>query len=321
MWAAYHLALFFLATVSRNALAQAVDPANDPRNPQHYVPNTSYAYAGFGVYLAVVVGCLAWSIRYRAIYMLVLMVSSSLYAISLMLRTVFASDPHSVSKFVAMRLMTLIPAGGFFILIYVLFAQLVVHLEAVNLLPLSPNVVAITYTVLEIVCISIQSIGAALSPSSLPSNRSLGRTIILVGFIAQIVSMLAFTSTYIVFVFRLKKTRPEEWKARPHGRFKHFTIFVYMLGFACQGLLIRTAYRLLEAAQGPNGKLAKSELWFYMLDALQLLNAIIGFVILWPPYHLRHAMRTHREDPSNVELRESAEQSKITNPDRTYNEV
>ncbi|KAG8690946.1 hypothetical protein FRC08_010310 [Ceratobasidium sp. 394] len=298
--------------------AQEIDPANDPLNPQKYIPKSSYAYVGFGLYMAIVVACLAWSIRYRAAYMIILVVSASLYAIGLALRTVFANDPHNVSAFIAMRLMTLIPAGGLFALVFVSFAQLVRHLDAADLVPLDVTLITVVYLVIEIVCVAIQSVGAAIGPSSTTNYRSLGKTLLLVGFIIQIVSFAIFTALYVLFAYRLKKSRPEEWKARPYGRFKHFTFFVYMMGFACQNLLIRTAYRLLEAIQGPNGKLARSELWFYMLDALQPLNVVLGFVVLWPPYYLRPAMRIRLGNASSVELRDSPGQSKVASPERVY---
>ncbi|KAG9075180.1 hypothetical protein FRC06_010234 [Ceratobasidium sp. 370] len=96
------------------------------------------------------------------------------------------------------------------------------------------------------------------------------------------------------------------------------------MGFACQNLLqrqIRTGYRLLEAIQGPNGKLAKSELWFYMLDALQLLNVILGFVVLWPPYYLHPAMQVRLGNASSVELRDSSGRSKVATPEQVYGEA
>ncbi|KAG8742789.1 hypothetical protein FRC10_000899 [Ceratobasidium sp. 414] len=339
--------LFAFAILGQFAVAQEADLADDPLNPQNYIPKSSYAYAGFGVYLGMVVACLAWSIRYRAAYMFILMVSAAFYATGLILRTgkifsydvVFANDPYNVSTFIAMRLMALIPAGGLFILVFMSFVKLAHHLDAADLVPLGPNLIAGVYVVVEIICIAIQSVGAAISPSSTTNNQSLGKTVrlthsplelgshyranqlLVVGSIIQLVSLATFTVLYIVFIYRLKNSRPEEWKARPYGRFKHFTLFVYMMGFACQNLLIHTAYRLLEAAQGPSGKLAKSELWFYMLDALQLLNVILGFVVLWPPYYLRPAMQIRLGSSSSIELRDSPGQSKAANPERAYGEA
>ncbi|KAG9086278.1 hypothetical protein FS749_003764 [Ceratobasidium sp. UAMH 11750] len=313
--------LLALVILGKFASAQGVDPANDPLNPQKYIPNPSYAYAGFGIYTAMVVACLAWSIRYRAAYMIILMVSASLYAVGLALRTVFANDPHNVSAFVAMHLMALIPAGGLFALVFVSFAQLARHLDVVDLIPLDVTLITVVYLVIEIVCVAIQSVGAAIGPSSTTNHQSIGKTLLLIGFIIQIVSFSTFTALYVLFAYQLKKSRPEEWKARPYGRFKHFTFFVYMMGFACQNLLIRTAYRLLEAIQGPNGKLAKSELWFYMLDALQLLNVVLGFVVLWPPYYLRPAMQVRLGNASSVELRDSPGHGKVTSPEQVYGQA
>ncbi|KAG9073565.1 hypothetical protein FS749_014991 [Ceratobasidium sp. UAMH 11750] len=217
-----------------------------------------------------------------------------------------------------MRLMTLIPAGGLFALVFVLFAQLARHLDAVDLIPLEVNLLTVVYLVIELICVGIQSVGAVISP---PNDQSLGKTLLLVGFIIQIVSFATFTGLYVLFAYRLKKSRPEEWKARPYGRFKHFTFFLYMMGFACQNLLIRTAYRLLEAIQGSNGKLAKSELWFYMLDALQLLNVVLGFVVLWPPYYLRPATRIRLGNASSVELRDSPGHSKVVSSEVVRGQV
>jgi hypothetical protein len=54
---------------------------------QKYIPNSTYAYAGFGAYVGIVFACLAWSIKCRARYMLVLIISAAFYAAGLFLRT------------------------------------------------------------------------------------------------------------------------------------------------------------------------------------------------------------------------------------------
>ncbi|KAG9099460.1 hypothetical protein FS749_001206 [Ceratobasidium sp. UAMH 11750] len=97
--------------------------------------------------------------------------------------------------------------------------------------PARREFITVVHLVIEVVCIAVQSVGAAIGPSSSTNNHGLGKTLLLAGIIIQIVSFSTFTGLYVLFAHRLKKSRPEEWKARPCGRFKHFTFFVYMMGF------------------------------------------------------------------------------------------
>jgi hypothetical protein len=111
------LILLFLSALARAVLAAGdetspieidpfADPAHDPRNrsflshsshkngllinsfsAQKYIPNHTWALIATGCYGFVVVASLAWSLKYRARYMITLIISAAIYAGGLYMRT------------------------------------------------------------------------------------------------------------------------------------------------------------------------------------------------------------------------------------------
>jgi hypothetical protein len=109
------LLLLFLGTLTRAVLAADetsiemdpfADPAHDPQNrsfmslgssedrplinglfsAQKYIPNHTWALIATGCYGFVVVASLAWSLKYRARYMITLIISAAIYAGGLYMR-------------------------------------------------------------------------------------------------------------------------------------------------------------------------------------------------------------------------------------------
>ncbi|KAF8732522.1 RTA1 like protein, partial [Rhizoctonia solani] len=87
----YLLPAVHAASTSVTTTPQKIDPftdaKNDPRNPLRYIPSKELAWTASVAYFLVVLASIAWSFKYRARYMLTLMISGALYALGLYFRT------------------------------------------------------------------------------------------------------------------------------------------------------------------------------------------------------------------------------------------
>ncbi|KAG8769653.1 hypothetical protein FRC12_004830 [Ceratobasidium sp. 428] len=284
------------------------DPAHDPQNPQKYIPNHTWALIATGCYGFVVVASLAWSFKYRAAYMITLMISAAIYAGGCYMRIVFAKDPHTLNKFIPMHSAIVLSPCGFIatesiIQVYMLLGRLTRHLHAEDLLLLRPNIITKVYVTSDILTLLMQATGGGMGATDSQTMRDLGAKIFLAGFIAQCVSFVSYLFIFALFVHRMRTWRAPQWDSRPNGQFLHWTTLMWAIALCCAMITIRTAYRTVEAAQGLEGYLATHEPYFYGLDCIPLWIGILAFVIVWPPkYLVFNAKSTGRAD-SQLELR------------------
>ncbi|ELU38603.1 RTA1 domain-containing protein [Rhizoctonia solani AG-1 IA] len=175
----YLLPAVHAASTSVTTTPQKIDPftdaKNDPRNPLRYIPSKELAWTASVAYFLVVLASIAWSFKYRARYMLTLMISGALYALGLYFRTVFAKDPHNISKFIAMHMLIVLSPCG--LIVYMLLGRLAMCLNANDLLLIKPSLITKVYVVsLELfqVTLLIQAGGGSMGISDSESMRNIG---------------------------------------------------------------------------------------------------------------------------------------------------
>ncbi|CAE6434340.1 unnamed protein product [Rhizoctonia solani] len=232
------------------------DAKNDPRNPLRYIPSKGLAFTACAAYGLVVLASIGWSFKYRARYMLTLMISGALYALGLYFRTVFAKDPHSISKFIMMHMLIVLSPCGLIATVYMLLGRLALTLGANDLLLINPSRITKIYV------------------------------IFLVGMILQCISFLSYLVVFSIFIHRMRTWRGPQWESRHKGPLRHWTALALSIGISCVGITIRTIYRTLEAGEGMNGALATTESYYYVLDCVPLWISSVVFVCTWPPFYL-----------------------------------
>ncbi|KAF8597909.1 RTA1-like protein [Ceratobasidium sp. AG-I] len=266
--------------------SQYIDPAHDKKNPLRYIPTTPAAVAFGSLYLVTLGVFVILSFRRYGRYMLVLMLSAEIYAAGLFMRLWFAKDTHNITRFIAMNMCTILSPCGFIATVYMLLGRLAIHLEAEDLLLLKPSIITKVFVASDIITFMVQAGGGGLIASSNTNTSKIGEKIFLVGLILQLVSFIIYTLVFIIFIWRLRTQRREQWHDRPDGIFKHWLMLVMAMAISCQGIIIRSGFRTIENAQGFEGKLATTERYFYMMDCFPLWTAIFVFVIVWPPSYL-----------------------------------
>ncbi|KAF8597895.1 hypothetical protein BDV93DRAFT_452081 [Ceratobasidium sp. AG-I] len=269
-------AIFGLLVQATCASAQeTVDPAHDVENPLRYIPNIPAAIVTGVIYLLTVGIFLVWYRRHPGRYMLTVIIAGICYAIGLFIRPAFAKSPHSVNVLVVMNMFTILSPCGFIATVYMLLSRLSIHLQAEDLLIIKPSILTKLFVTSDVITLLIQAGGGGLQSAKTESSAKLGKTMFLVGLVAQLISFILYMVVFLVFIYRIKTKRSEQWNTRPSGLFKHWLALVCIMGVSCVGILIRSVFRTIENVQGFDGYLATHEGYFYALDCLPLWIAVV----------------------------------------------
>ncbi|KAG8790988.1 hypothetical protein FRC12_010424 [Ceratobasidium sp. 428] len=236
-------------------------------------------------------------------------------------QNLFAKDPHTLNKFIAMHSAIVLSPCGFIATVYMLLGRLARHLHADDLLLLRPNIITKVYVTSDIrrsfflntsislanilsqVTLLMQATGGGMGAANSQTTRDLGAKVFLAGFIAQCVSFVSYLVVFALFVHRMRSWRAPQYDSRPNGQFLHWTTLMWAIAICCAMITIRTAYRTVEAAQGLEGYLAIHEPYFYALDCIPLWTGIMAFVVVWPPKYLLFNHKPTGRVDSQLELR------------------
>ncbi|KAF8597903.1 RTA1-domain-containing protein [Ceratobasidium sp. AG-I] len=266
-----------------------IDPATgEPvkRNILGYKPATAPAIASGIIYLLTAFAFIIWYRRHPGRYMLTIIIAVFCYVIGLFMRPAYAKKTDSLMLMIIMNLFTLLSPCGFIATVYMLLSRLSYHLSAEELLMIRPSRLTKLFVASDIITFFIQGGGGGIQAAKTESSASLGKKIVLIGLIAQMISFIIYTVVFLVFLYRVKTWRSVQWHTRPEGFFKHWLSLATMMLISCVGILVRSAFRTIENAQGFHGYLALHEGYFYVLDCLPLWIAVLVFVITWPPVYL-----------------------------------
>lgn len=139
---------------------------------------------------------------------------------------------------------------------------------------LNTKVIAIGFFTIDIICIGVQGAGAAILSSAVDDgtndNSRSGENIVLIGLAVQLVFFASFTFVAL-HVCRLQR--------------KNATVQVSPQVFVCLFttialITLRNVYRLIELADGWEGKYNTHEVYFYCLDALPIFTAFVVYSLL-----------------------------------------
>ena len=137
----------------------------------------------------------------------------------------------------------------------------------------------------DFISLVLQGAGGGLAATANDySGSEIGRAIMVVGVVFQVVSLLIFMGLWLEFIFRLRKTS----KSAKDVRFielrdmKKFILFQYALGAAIMLIFIRSVYRVAELQQGFNGPIANDEVSFMILEGPMIFLAVFAMTVLHP---------------------------------------
>ncbi|ELU37467.1 puf family RNA-binding protein [Rhizoctonia solani AG-1 IA] len=222
-----------------------------------YTPNKPVAIVAGALYMLAACAMLAWFSRHRD-------ASGSLIDF---LFIAYSDDLHNMSLYAAMDYLILISISFFLFGAYTLLGRLAVHLDAVELLVIKPDLLT-----------------NLLMASSALDIIKVGSKLIIAGILVQFVGLAVYLGLLINFVYRIWSRRKEQWNNRPNGFLGNWLGVAAMTGVCCQNLMIPLIYRVTAIGLGRNGALSRKEYYFYTSEVMTLWGGVLViFLMAWPP--------------------------------------
>lgn len=139
----------------------------------------------------------------------------------------------------------------------------------------------------DIVSLILQSVGGALSSSSVGSDKS-GEYITLAGLAFQVFTLTVFTAMALDYLFRYISYRKSQQVDQRRILSTRLEIFGVFFSASILFILIRCCYRIAELGQGYSGSIFREEGLFIGLESVMVILAVFALNIAQPGTVLSH---------------------------------
>ncbi|PPQ84918.1 hypothetical protein CVT25_004586 [Psilocybe cyanescens] len=174
---------------------------------------------------------------------------------------------------------------------------------------LTPRWYTILFCSSDVISLVIQALGGGMAASAKDNAGSkTGSDVMLVGIIFQLVIILVYSTCAIEFFYRYNTRRPFEGRSQWDGKLgsaqgrltPNIKLMSYVLAFSTVLFFIRSIYRIAELADGWNGKIIQTEVYFNVLDGAMIILAIYTLNIFHPGRLLYSYEETKEAELRNV---------------------
>lgn len=169
----------------------------------------------------------------------------------------------------------------------------------------------ITFCTFDIVSLAVQAYGGGLASSANdPNGANFGAHIMLGGIAFQLFSLVVYVICAAEFFLRFLANRPiretltiRTFKGQPRYLMDvRMKIMISALMFSTTCLFVRAVYRTIELADGWNGRIITTELYFNVLDGAMVTLAISTLNFAHPGFLLLEKRPSSRCSSSIYEL-------------------
>ncbi|KAI2626699.1 RTA1-domain-containing protein [Hypoxylon sp. NC1633] len=213
-------------------------------------------------------------------------------------------------------------------IIYVVFGRVVFHVvpaheRTTRLLWVPPRWVTPIFVSFDIIALLVQLIGAVIVSSTKPTDQDAanklqrGKNIALAGLALQIVAFGLFSIVAARFHFTSKRFESIlQSSLEPTGKAgavivkgsgrlinSNWRRLLYAINLSCLFILIRSVFRVVEFAQGPQGTVMSQEFYMYVLDTLPIFLVVCSFCLMFPGSYVPYmGFRVPKNPPNSREL-------------------
>ncbi|KAL6713444.1 hypothetical protein ACLMJK_008909 [Lecanora helva] len=243
----------------------------------HYTPSLALAIIFAVLFAAITVYHLIQMVRYRASFMLPVVVGGIFEIIAYIGRTISHSSPRSLTPFVIQAVLSLVAPALFAATIYMTFGRIVCLLHAQQYSLIGINKLTSIFVSFDVLSFLIQSSGGGLQAAKNHSATRLGRVLVLVALLIQILAFGLFVLVAAICHSQIL--------TRPTRRSKQLPWKRHMLGlYIASGLiLLRNAVRVVEYVQGYDGYIQHREWFLYVFDAAPMFCVMVVMAIIYAP--------------------------------------
>ncbi|KPM44113.1 hypothetical protein AK830_g2442 [Neonectria ditissima] len=165
--------------------------------------------------------------------------------------------------------------------IYMVFGRLILFLRASTISPIKPTRMTKIFVAGDIISFLVQCMGGGLIARQ--ESFNLGKTVILIGLVIQIVFFGLFILAAVVFHVRIMKRPPPSVQAEMGTKwFKGWRGVILVLYVSSGLIFVRSIFRLIEYTGDRDGPLMSQEAYLYVFDSTLMLGAV-GIVAMLHP--------------------------------------
>ncbi|KAH8089893.1 RTA1-domain-containing protein [Cristinia sonorae] len=198
-------------------------------------------------------------------------------------------SPLDQNPYLMQIVATILAPTPFVAALFILFSRITQKLGT-QYSRLSPRWYARIFLTADIIALVVQGAGGGLAATAnTDAGSNLGANIMLGGIIFQLVALVIFIGIATEYYMRYLADRPIRFDAQSRrvewGQ--RMRIFTGALVFIVICILIRSIYRSAELADGWNGAIITTQIYFNLFDAAVVLLAIVTLNFFHPGYMLK----------------------------------
>ena len=249
----------------------ANDDDNTVEDYFQYKPSLALNIVALTLFLGITIIISVQNVRYKAKFMWIVTFTGCLEVAGYVCHMVGTETVNS-DAYIAYLVFTILAPNFLALANYIAVGKIAQHL-ALSGRFLNTKTIAVGFFVVDLICIGIQGGGSAVVSGDLQDDGSASRSgenVILVGLAIQLFFFASFT--FVAFhVWRLQQ------KLNTHS----ISPRAFVCLFTTTALItLRNTYRVIEIADGWDGKYNTREKYFYCLDALPIFLAFVVYSLL-----------------------------------------
>ncbi|KAH8680583.1 RTA1 like protein-domain-containing protein [Xylariales sp. PMI_506] len=256
-------------------------------NPYGYTPNQAAAMIFVVLFGVTTIWHGVIMFRRRAWYFCVLVLGGCLETAGYICRFLSHDNPASLVLFIVQTLTILVAPALFAASIYMVLGRLIRLVRAESISPVRPSLLTKIFVGGDLLSFLVQVVGS----SSLSSNFSLAKTIILVGLVVQILFFGLFVVVAVAFQRRLARNPTQTalrldqeaaesaHSTRPYLGWKGVVRVIYLVSAM---IFTRSIFRLIEFTGSSDSPMMKTEAYLYVCDSTLMFIALAILIYYHP---------------------------------------
>ncbi|KAK0103738.1 hypothetical protein ONS95_005744 [Cadophora gregata] len=210
----------------------------------------------------------------RTFYFIPLLIGGHFEWTGYVFRIISHYNITSMAIFIIQTLLLLLPPSLFAASIYMVLGRIILFTNGESMAPIRANWLTKIFVIGDVFSFLVQAGGGSMMASA--SSQNLGKTLVIIGLVLQILFFGLFVTTSIIFHLRLRRSPTSASLRAPWQK------YLWALYAASLLIFIRSIFRIFEFAGGHDGTLMSSEVYIYVFDAVLMLGVMVAFNVVHP---------------------------------------
>ncbi|KAG9231458.1 RTA-like protein [Amylocarpus encephaloides] len=210
----------------------------------------------------------------RSLFFIPFIIGGIFEAVGYVGRIIAHNNQTSIGIYIMQTLLLLVAPALYAASVYMTLGRIMLHTRGEHLSPIKRTLLTKIFVIGDVFSFLVQSGGGGLMAQE--KSQNLGKNIVLIGLVLQILFFGLFIVTSLLFHVRLQKNPTAQSVDAPWKK------YMFSLYFASILILIRSLFRVAEFQGGHDGPLMKKEVYLYIFDSVLMLGVSVVFNVVHP---------------------------------------